>query len=102
MTSDRPVVTPAVVARVAQLARLRLPEGDLEKWSGQLSRIVSYIDQLAAIPEEAFGAAPAGTATPVRPDEPRPGGGEQALESNAPRQLHGYGVVPRVVGPGSG
>ena len=101
MTSDRPVVTPAVVRKVAELARLRLPEGDLERWSGQLSRIVAYIDQLASIPEEAFGTAAAGVATPVRRDEPRPGAGEQALEQNAPRRLHGYGVVPRVVGSGS-
>jgi aspartyl-tRNA(Asn)/glutamyl-tRNA(Gln) amidotransferase subunit C len=101
MTSDRSVVTPAVVRRVAELARLRLPEGDLERWSGQLSRIVAYIDQLAAIPEDAFGPGVAGPATPVRPDAPRPGGGEEALEANAPRQIHGYGVVPRVVGSGS-
>ncbi len=101
MTSDRPVVTPAVVRKVAELARLRLPEEDLSLWTGQLSRIVAYIDQLATIPEEAFGAALAGAATPVRPDEPRPGAGDEALESNAPRRLHGYGVVPRVVGPGS-
>jgi aspartyl-tRNA(Asn)/glutamyl-tRNA(Gln) amidotransferase subunit C len=101
MTSDRPVVTPAVVRQVAQLARLRLPEEDLERWSGQLSRIVAYIDQLTAIPEQAFGEIPAGAATPVRADDPTPGGGEQALATNAPRQLHGYGVVPRVVGSGS-
>jgi aspartyl/glutamyl-tRNA(Asn/Gln) amidotransferase C subunit len=101
MTSDRPVVTPAVVRKVTELARLRLPEEDLPRWSDQLSRIVAYIDQLAAIPEEAFGAAPGGAATPLRADAPRPGAGELALETNAPRQLHGYGVVPRVVGSGS-
>lgn len=101
MTSDRPLVTPAVVRRVAELARLRLPEEDLERWSGQLSRIVAYIDQLASIPEDAFGSAATGPATPVRADEPRDGEGERALEANAPRQLHGYGVVPRVVGSGS-
>ncbi len=86
---------------MAELARLRVDESDLGRWAGQLSRIVSYIDQLSAIPEEAFGAAAPGPATPVRPDEPRPGHGEEALEANAPRRLHGYGVVPRVVGSGS-
>ncbi|MGE5413996.1 MAG: Asp-tRNA(Asn)/Glu-tRNA(Gln) amidotransferase subunit GatC [Syntrophomonadaceae bacterium] len=101
MTSERPVVTPAVVRKVAELARLRVPEEDLPRWAGQLSRIVGYIDQLAAIPEEAFGAAGSAGATPVRDDAPRDGRGEAALESNAPRQLHGYGVVPRVVGAGS-
>jgi aspartyl-tRNA(Asn)/glutamyl-tRNA(Gln) amidotransferase subunit C len=101
MTSDRPVVTPEVVRKVAELARLRVPEEELPRWASQLSRIVGYIDQLAAIPEEAFGMDASGPATPVRTDEPRPGGGQEALASNAPRQLHGYGVVPRVVGPGS-
>jgi aspartyl-tRNA(Asn)/glutamyl-tRNA(Gln) amidotransferase subunit C len=101
MTSERPVVTPAVVRKVAELARLRVPEDDLTRWAGQLSRIVGYIDQLAAIPEEAFGVAPESAATPVRPDAPEPCDGEQALEANAPRLLHGYGVVPRVVGTGS-
>lgn len=101
MTSERPVVTPAVVRKVAELARLRVPDEDLTRWAGQLSRIVGYIDQLAAIPEEAFAAAAPAGATPVRPDVPRPGEGEAALEANAPRRLHGYGVVPRVVGAGS-
>lgn len=101
MTSERPVVTPAIVVKVAELARLRLPDDELGRWAGQLSRIVGYIDQLAAIPEEAFGAPPDSAATPVRADAPRPGFGEEALEQNAPRRLHGYGVVPRVVGSGS-
>jgi aspartyl-tRNA(Asn)/glutamyl-tRNA(Gln) amidotransferase subunit C len=101
MTSERPVVTPGVVRKVAELARLRVPEDELPRWAAQLSRIVGYIDQLTAIPEEAFGTvAPVG-ATPVRDDAPRDGRGEAALEANAPRQLHGYGVVPRVVGSGS-
>jgi aspartyl-tRNA(Asn)/glutamyl-tRNA(Gln) amidotransferase subunit C len=101
MSSVRPVVTPEVVRKVAELARIRVPEAELPRWTEQLSRIVAYIDQLAAIPEEAFGAAHAGPATPVRADEPRPGGGAEALAANAPRQVHGYGVVPRVVGTGS-
>jgi len=101
MTSERSVVTPEVVRKVADLARLRLPEAELPRWADQLSRIVSYIDLLAAIPEAAFGAAASGEPTPTRPDEPRPGAGDEALEANAPRLLHDYGVVPRVVGPGS-
>jgi aspartyl-tRNA(Asn)/glutamyl-tRNA(Gln) amidotransferase subunit C len=101
MTSERPVVTPGVVEKVAELARLRVPDEDLTRLAGQLSRIVGYIDQLAEIPEEAFASAPESPATPVRTDAPRPGDGERALAANAPRQLHGYGVVPRVVGAGS-
>ena len=111
MSSAPPVVTPGparpesaispeTVRKIATLARLRLPDEELGLWSRQLSRIVEYIDQLKRIPEEAFGAPAAGPATPLRDDTPRPGHGEEALEANAPRRLHGYGVVPRVVGQG--
>jgi aspartyl-tRNA(Asn)/glutamyl-tRNA(Gln) amidotransferase subunit C len=100
MSSERSLVTPETVRAIAALARLRLPEEDLGLWSRQLSRIVEYIDQLKRIPEEAFGEAVSGSATPLRDDAPRPGHGAEALEANAPRRLHGYGVVPRVVGSG--
>jgi aspartyl-tRNA(Asn)/glutamyl-tRNA(Gln) amidotransferase subunit C len=101
MSSAPQVVTPEVVRKIAELARLRVPEADLLLWSEQLSRIVGYIDQLEEIPEDAFGLPAAGGPTPLRSDEPRQGDGPEALEANAPRRLHGYGVVPRVVGTGS-
>jgi aspartyl/glutamyl-tRNA(Asn/Gln) amidotransferase C subunit len=100
MTSAPPVVTPEVVRKVAELARLRLPEVDLALWTEQLSRIVGHIDQLRQIPEAAFGPPKAGPPTALRADQPRPGQGERALEQNAPRLSHGHGVVPRVVGSG--
>lgn len=98
MSSPTSGVTPDVVRRIAELARLRLPEKELPLWAEQLSRIVGYIDQIQQIPEEAFTARAAGPSTPLRPDVPRDGYGEKALEANAPRLLHGSGVVPRVVG----
>ncbi|MGH9399030.1 MAG: Asp-tRNA(Asn)/Glu-tRNA(Gln) amidotransferase subunit GatC, partial [Thermoanaerobaculia bacterium] len=62
-------------------------------------RIVSYIDQLKEIPEEALGQA-IPEATSLRADLPEPGHGLEALETNWPKSLHGFGVVPRVVGEG--
>ena len=101
MSSSSPVVTPEVVRKVAELARLRLPEADLPLWTGQISRVIAHIEQLRQIPEEAFAAPADGSATPVREDAPRDGHGAEALAANAPRLVHGYGVVPRVVGAGS-
>ena len=86
---------------MAGLARLRLPEAELPLWTEQLSRIVGYIEQLKQIPESAFSTTPPAPPTPARADEPRDGRGEEALAANAPRRMHGYGVVPRVVGSGS-
>ncbi len=88
-----------MVRRVAALARLAVPEKDLPRLTEQLARIVSYIDQLKEITEEAPGAM-AADPTPLRADLPVAGDGQGALETNAPSLLHGYGVVPRVVGEG--
>jgi aspartyl-tRNA(Asn)/glutamyl-tRNA(Gln) amidotransferase subunit C len=100
MADRRQTVTPEVVRKVAELARLRVPEAELSRWADQLGRIVSYIDQIEGIPEAAFGKPPAPPATPVRTDEARDGHGREALETNAPRRYQGFGVVPRVVGTG--
>lgn len=100
MPSQSSTVTAEVVRKVAALARLRVPEGEIALWTEQLARIVSYIDQLKEIPEGAFREAPAPAATPVREDAATSGQGQEALRSNAPRTLHDYGVVPRVVASG--
>ena len=91
-------VTPEVVRRIAALARLRVPETELPVWARQLDRIVSYIDQLKELPEEAATSLDASPATPFRSDVPRPGRGDRALAENAAVSAHGFGVVPRVVG----
>ena len=98
MSSRPSTVTPDVVRRIAALARLRLPESEVPLWARQLDRIVSYIDQLKELPDDAVSAPDALAATPFRPDVPRPGMGDRALEENARATAHGFGVVPRVVG----
>lgn len=100
MPTDPKTVTAEVVRKVAALSRLRVPEAELPLWTEQLSRIVSYIDQIAQIPEPASAHPLELAATPVRADEPRPGDGTRALERNAARRFEGFGVVPRVVGSG--
>jgi aspartyl-tRNA(Asn)/glutamyl-tRNA(Gln) amidotransferase subunit C len=100
MPSSSSIVTPEVVREVAALARLRLPEAELSRWTEQLSRIVGYIEQLKQIPEEAFATPRGAPATPGRDDTPRDGRGREALAANSPKLLHDYGAVPRVVGSG--
>lgn len=100
MTANRQTVTAEVVRKVAELSRLRVPEAELPLWTDQLSRIVSYIDQIEGVPEPVSGQPVETPATPVRADEPRPGDGSRALDLNAARRFEGFGVVPRVVGGG--
>jgi aspartyl-tRNA(Asn)/glutamyl-tRNA(Gln) amidotransferase subunit C len=101
MPPSSSVVTPEVVRQVAGLARLRLPQDELGRWTEQLSRIVGYIEQLRQIPEEVFAVPRGAPATPARDDTPRDGRGAEALAANSTRRTHDYGVVPRVVGSGS-
>jgi len=98
MPSHPSTVTPEVVRRIAALARLRVPETELPVWARQLDRIVSYIDQLKELPEELSLSRDAALPTPFRSDFPRPGAGDRALLENAALSVHGFGVVPRVVG----
>jgi aspartyl-tRNA(Asn)/glutamyl-tRNA(Gln) amidotransferase subunit C len=91
-------VTPEVVRRIAELARLRVPDGELPQLTAQLARIVAYIDQIREIPPEALPPSAATVETPLRADLSVPGEGARALEANAASLLHGYGAVPRVVG----
>jgi len=99
MAAHRPgSVTPDVVRRIAGLARLRVPDPELPSLTAQLARVVDHIDQIREIPPEALPVGLPPPPTPLRADAASPGDGERALASNAPRLLHGHGVVPRVVG----
>lgn len=91
------MVSPEVVRHIAALARLRVPDAELSALTHQLARIVSYIDQLKEIPEEAFRHQEP-QPTPLRTDIAAAGSGQEALKANSPRLVHGYGAVPRVVG----
>ena len=49
-------ITADDVRKVAQLARLELPEETIATYTGQLERILDYVDQLQAVDTE--GVAP--------------------------------------------
>ena len=88
------------VRRVARLARLDFPPGELEKLTAQLSAVVDYIEHLRSVDTEGvepdFG--PPASEAQLRPDAPgdclEP---SQAL-ANAPDAAAGHFRVPRVIG----
>lgn len=87
------------IDHVAKLARLALTPEEAVQYQQQLSQILSYIDQLSTYDLEA--AEPTAHAMPVfdvvRADEPRPGFGQQAALSNAPRQAMEQFQIPKVI-----
>jgi aspartyl-tRNA(Asn)/glutamyl-tRNA(Gln) amidotransferase subunit C len=89
----------AAVAHIAALARIRLSEAELEPLAGELSHILTWVEQLNEV--DTSGVAPmasaAATQLPMREDEVTDGGRRENILGNAPRTARGFFVVPKVV-----
>jgi aspartyl-tRNA(Asn)/glutamyl-tRNA(Gln) amidotransferase subunit C len=87
------------VARIARLARIAVPEDELEPLAGELSHILEWIEQLNEVDTE--GVAPMTSVVAMRlawrADRVTDGGQAEAILANAPARQDGYFVVPKVV-----
>jgi len=87
------------VARIATLARIRVPEADLPGIARELNGIMTWIEQLNAV--DTTGIEPmAGVLyrnLPQRPDAVTDGGDSARVLANAPDAAHGFFTVPKVV-----
>lgn len=89
----------ATVANVAKLARIRVPEDQLESLAGELSNILGWVEQLGELDTE--GVAPMTSVVemslPQRDDAVTDGDRRDAVLRNAPEAKRGFFVVPKVV-----
>jgi aspartyl-tRNA(Asn)/glutamyl-tRNA(Gln) amidotransferase subunit C len=89
----------AAVAHIAALARIRLAEAELEPLAGELSHILTWVEQLNEV--DTSGVAPmasvAATGLPMRDDVVTDGARREEILGNAPRTARGFFVVPKVV-----
>ena len=87
------------VTRVASLARLELGEDDLERFAGQLTDILQYMDTLNEVDTSGTEPlySPAEHGTPFRDDEVREEYSRREVIRNAPENDGEYFIVPRVV-----
>jgi aspartyl-tRNA(Asn)/glutamyl-tRNA(Gln) amidotransferase subunit C len=87
------------VARIARLARIAVPEQELEPLAGELSHILKWIEQLNEVDTD--GVAPMTSVVAMklawREDRVTDGGWPEAILANAPERQDGYFVVPKVV-----
>ncbi len=98
---ENPFLTPEGIARVAELARLRVAPEELAAWAVQMRRIVAHVDRLREIPEHLLPESAPTFDTTLRADVPCAGDGAEEIERNAGQQAHRHVVVPRVVEGGS-
>jgi aspartyl-tRNA(Asn)/glutamyl-tRNA(Gln) amidotransferase subunit C len=89
----------AGVAHIAALARIRLSEAELEPLAGELSHILTWVEQLNEIDtsEVAPMTSVAATGLPMREDAVTDGGCREEILANSPRTARGFFVVPKVV-----
>jgi aspartyl-tRNA(Asn)/glutamyl-tRNA(Gln) amidotransferase subunit C len=89
----------ATVAHIATLARIKLAESEQDKIAGELSHILSWVEQLAEL--ATAGVAPmtsvAAMRLPMREDVVTDGNRRDDILANAPASAHGFFTVPKVV-----
>ena len=89
----------ATVRRIATLARIRVPEEDLERLAGELGQILHWVEQLDEV--ETANVPPvasvSGATLPRRRDEVTDGGYPDRVLANAPEAQGGFFAVPKVV-----
>ena len=92
-------ITADDVRRVAHLARLNLPEEKITTYTGQLERILDYVDQLQGIDTE--GIPPTTRAVEVvnvtREDKVEPTDVREDLLDQAPQREGDFFRVPKIL-----
>ncbi|NKB48590.1 MAG: Asp-tRNA(Asn)/Glu-tRNA(Gln) amidotransferase subunit GatC [Alphaproteobacteria bacterium] len=87
------------VRRIARLARLHIPDADLEPLAGELSNIIGWVEQLAEVDTD--GVAPmtsvVETTPHLRDDVVNDGGYPDRVLANAPDAEGEFFAVPKVI-----
>jgi aspartyl-tRNA(Asn)/glutamyl-tRNA(Gln) amidotransferase subunit C len=87
------------VRKVATLARLKVSENDLKRYGPQLTNILKFIEQLEEV--DTSSVAPLASVVdiklPLREDVVTDGNIQKEVLANAPEQMEGFFVVPKVV-----
>ena len=88
------------VARIATLARIKVPAAEQPNLAQELSNILSWIEQLNEVPTDTVEPMASGVAhlrLPQRDDVVSDGDCRDRILANAPQQQRGFFVVPKVV-----
>ncbi|MGB4106851.1 MAG: Asp-tRNA(Asn)/Glu-tRNA(Gln) amidotransferase subunit GatC [Alphaproteobacteria bacterium] len=87
------------VRKVASLARLEMDEAGIEKMTPKLNGILQWIEQLQAVNTDGIEplANVANIELKLRPDAVTDGGCADKVLANAPEEVGGFFVVPKVL-----
>ncbi len=92
-------VDKATVRRIAALARIKVPDGELDKLADELSNILGWVEQLGEVDTE--GVEPMTSVVPMtlrrREDVVTDGAIRDDVLANAPERRDDFFAVPKVV-----
>lgn len=87
------------VAKVANLARIRIEEKDLDSLANELNNILGWVEQLGEVDTD--GVAPMTSVADMqlrwREDKVSDGGYGEDIVANAPTSEDGFFAVPKVI-----
>jgi aspartyl-tRNA(Asn)/glutamyl-tRNA(Gln) amidotransferase subunit C len=86
--------------RIATLAHLEFDDDGLDRMAAEMTKILTYIDQLEEVDAAEFSERGHVHATPMREDNvaPASAGDRELVARNAPAWSDGFFVVPKVIG----
>lgn len=87
------------VRRIAALARIKVPEGNLSALAGELNNIIGWIEQLSEVDTDGIEpmTSVVETVAPQREDVVTEGGKPEKVLQNAPQADASFYTVPKVV-----
>jgi aspartyl-tRNA(Asn)/glutamyl-tRNA(Gln) amidotransferase subunit C len=87
------------VARIATLARIRVPEGKLEGLASDMEKIIGWVEQLDEVDTDEVPpmASVVDVELPRRADEVSDGDCRERVLANAPEKAEGFFAVPKVL-----
>lgn len=87
------------VMKVASLARLKITDEEADKYGPQLSNIINFVEQLGEVDTDNVEplASVVDITLRLREDKVTDGGYAKEILANAPEELEGFFVVPKVV-----
>ena len=92
-------VVAATVKRIGRLARIRVEDGEVEKYQGEINAILGFVEQLGEVDVE--GVEPMTSVTPMqlrrREDKVTDGGYPERIVKNAPLSQDNFFMVPKVI-----
>ena len=92
-------ITQETVRKVARLARIKVPEAEIETLTGELAKIMGWVEQLNEVDTKGVEplASVVDAALFLRDDVVTDGAQQAKILQNAPEQAAGFFVVPKVV-----